>query len=185
MKLPSAHYRTLCEGIAATPSMTGAMLPWWRNYSPAVWLEALILQESGARPSAVRYEPHQDVEGRADAKTDGDTPGIDDGTHEDDKSYGLVQVMGYNLRKICGVPYGVPMDFSFAFDPLFALASGVWILRNELVATAGDMDRALARYNGGPTGDRIEGGRMRRQAYVEGVAMFSARVLLDRGGHQA
>lgn len=141
---------------------------------PGVWLEALILQESNGDQMAVRYEGHQD-------KTpDGDTPNMDDGLFEDDRSYGLMQVMGYNARKYCGVPMGTKMNFSFLLRPLANMAFGLRLLGENLVDTGGDVSTALARYNGGFTGNPV-GGPLRTQAYVDAVARHAKNVQLARG----
>jgi hypothetical protein len=140
-----------------------------------VWLEGLILTESAGDPRAYRYEAHQDK------RPDGDTPGKADGFHEDDASYGLMQVMGYNARRLVGVHAGVPMDFGWMFLPMVNIALGLRILCAELAATKGYVDRALARYNGGPTGERIGAdGTMRRQEYVDKVLVNARRVAEDR-----
>ena len=170
--LPTRPLRELIRALAHTSG-----LPAWGHYSPEQWLEALILQESGGNAQATRYEAHQDQPGRQDSRQDGDRPNADDGSREDDKSYGLMQVMGYNVRRMCGVPDGTPMDFSFMLRPLTNLAFGLSLLTSELEAVGGDVARALARYNGGPTGDRKgPDGKMRRQVYVDGVAAWAARV---------
>jgi len=170
VSLPTAHYRPLIAGCVFTTS-----LPFWRNWSPAVWLEALILQESGGNHKAVRYERHQDQAGRWDAGSDADTPDVDDGLLEDDKSYGLMQVMGYNARLWAGASGA--MNFAVLLRPIANIACGLWILVAELEATHQNVARALARYNGGPTGDDlVDGEHMRRQVYVDGVASWAARV---------
>jgi soluble lytic murein transglycosylase-like protein len=152
-------------------------LPDWEGFSAAEWLEALVLQESGGNPRALRYEPRLDQAGRDDARTDADGAGHDDGDAEDDKSYGLMQVLGTNVRRLCGVPPGTPMRFSFLSQPMLGIGFGVSILAAELQATGGDVGRALARYNGGPTGDqRGPDGRMRCQAYVDAVRARALRV---------
>jgi hypothetical protein len=177
--LPTARYRKLLE---ACSDLVG--LPPWEDFRPAEWLEGLVMTESAGDPRAVRYEAHQDAPGRSDAASDADSPGQDDGTHEDDKSYGLSQVMGYNVRRMCGVPPGVPMDFSFMFLPITNISFGLRILLGELQATGGNVERALCRYNGGPTGDRmVEGSRgleYRRAEYVRKVRMNADRVARDR-----
>ena len=73
---------------------------------------------------------------------------------------------------------------SMAFEgPVFG---ALWMaapegLCAELAATKGDVARALARYNGGPTGERIgEDGKMRRQEYVDKVLVNARRVAEDR-----
>lgn len=143
-----------------------AALPFWmyrgNQYTPGELLEGIILNESAGDPMARRYEPHQD---RID---DGDVSGKDDGPFEDDASYGLMQVMGYNVRVLCGVPAGVKMNFSFLYLPQTNISFGLRVLtaevRTAMKLTAeqpeylpygGAVERALCRYNGGPTGDRL------------------------------
>lgn len=148
-------------------------------------LEALILQESGGRPTARRYEPHHDVPGRTDRAEDGDTPLVDDGPLEDDASYGLIQVLGTNVRRMIGAPPGTPLNFGFLFRPLTGLAFGLRILLEEHLATGGNWARALARFNGGPTGERMApDGTMRLQRYVEEVEAKCVLVRLDRRERQ-
>ncbi len=160
-------------------------------YSPGEILEGLILTESNGNPRAVRYEPAHDRAGRRDAPTDADTADQDDGLMEDDKSYGLMQVMGENARILCGVPPGVPMDFGFLFDPLTNISFGLRILCEELGAVRGevaahkidpgqDLERALCRYNGGPTGDDMQGGDFRLRAYVDKVARNAGLARADK-----
>ena len=143
-------------------------------FAPGEWLEGLILQESGGEPRAVRYEGHQDF------VSDGDSPGVDDGMTEDDKSYGLMQVMGYNARVLCGVPKGVRMDFSFLLLPLTNLTFGLRVLNGDLIDSNGDVATALARYNGGGSGNPV-GGPLRNQSYVDGVARWSTLAQIARG----
>lgn len=171
----TARYRRLINAAAELVA-----LPPWVNgsdiYAPGEWLEGLILHESNGDPGAVRFEGHQD----AAAPGDPDTPGQDDGLLEDDKSYGLMQVMGYNARRLCGVRDGTPMNFGFLLLPITNLAFGLRILLGELGATGRDVPSALARYNGGPHGNPARGGRLRNQEYVDGVAADAARVQLAR-----
>lgn len=142
-------------------------------FAPGEWLEALILQESAGDHTAVRYEGH------ADRKPDGDTLNFDDGLFEDDRSYGLMQVMGFNARVLCGVPQGVKMNFTFLLRPLANMAFGLKILTDNLRETGGDVATSLARYNGGAMGNPV-GGPFRTQSYVDGVAGHAARVQLAR-----
>jgi soluble lytic murein transglycosylase-like protein len=142
----------------------------WDEVPPAVWLEAQILQESSGNPRARRYEP------ALDKIADGDTPAVDDGEFEDDASYGLLQVLGSNLRAQLGIAKGVRMSFAFAFEPAFGLICGVRHLAYECLAPVdGDVARALARYNGGPGGTSLVTGPggvglvLRRQDYVDAV----------------
>jgi hypothetical protein len=156
-----------------------AALPKWDGFAPAEWLEALILQESGGNPNATRYEHRHDLVRRRHDPND--RPGEDDGDMEDDKSYGLMQVLGSNVRSLCRVPEGVPFSYSFLRRPAAGMDFGLRILCAELKHTGGDVARALARYNGGPTGDRREAdGRLRRQRYVDGVRTWAERVHEDR-----
>lgn len=174
-------YRPLIDACALQVG-----LPPWGDLRPGEWLEGLVLQESGGQPNARRYEPHQDRPGRADAASDGDRPDVDDGDLEDDASYGLMQVMGSNARRLCGVPLGSPMRFGFLFLPITNLAFGLRILTAELVATQGSVVRALCRYNGGPTGDALvpdaRSGQLifRRQEYADGVHLHARAAREDR-----
>jgi hypothetical protein len=172
-----------------------AGLPIWSYRGEAFkareWFEGLVLQESSGNPLARRYEPHQDRANRRDAPSDPDTHDRDDGELEDDASYGLCQVMGYNARALCGVRPGTPMRFGFLFLPLINLSLGLRILLSELaavrqeavnqrVAPGQDVERALCRYNGGPTGDDPVDGDLRLRAYVEHVVRRAAQVRADR-----
>src|SRR5262245_14819726 len=87
-KLPTAALRPLLEAVASA-----AHVPSWDEFQPGEWLEGLVLQESSGKPGASRYEPHLDVAGRVDARQDGDAPKRDDQDNEDDRSYGLMQVL--------------------------------------------------------------------------------------------
>jgi soluble lytic murein transglycosylase-like protein len=171
--LRTAGLRPLLAALAER-----SRLPAWNGWPASVWLEALVLQESGGNPNAVRYEPALD---RRRGPGVADRPGVDDGWQEDDKSYGLMQVLGSNVRRLSGLPPGTPMDYTFLTDPVVGLAFGLRVLRAELDATGGDVARALARYNGGPSGERKSAdGTMRCQAYVDGVRSWVARVVADR-----
>lgn len=167
------------------------------EYSAGELLEGLVLAESSGDPQARRYEAHQDRIGRTDAPTDPDTPGRDDGDVEDDASYGLTQVMGYNWRAILGLKVGTPITFAaFAFDVTFALRAGIRIFKDALASAAiahpgaveGELVvRALCRYNGGPTGDAlvdVGGGHqdLRLRAYVD---LVHSRCQLVRASRQA
>jgi len=160
-------------------------LPPWGDLRPGEWLEGLVLQESGGHPTARRYEPHQDRAARSDSASDGDQPDVDDGQLEDDASYGLMQVMGSNARRLCGVLPGSPMRFGWLCLPITNLAFGLRILTAELQATQGSVVRALCRYNGGPTGDALvpdaHGALVfRRQEYADGVHLHARLAREDR-----
>jgi len=116
-------------------------LPAWQEFTAGAWFEGLLLTESSGDPTARRYERHQDLADRRDAATDPDQPGVDDGRLEDDASYGLGQVMGYNLRRLVGAPPGTRLDFTFALDPWFGLGASCRVLVVELAATGGDVAR--------------------------------------------
>jgi hypothetical protein len=161
------------------------------TFTPGELLEGLVLTESSGNPQARRYEPHQDAAGRKDAALDPDPPGVDNGPVEDDASYGLTQVMGYTLKGLLEVDRPVRLNYSLLYRPLFGLAAGVEVLKRELAAvfrvspTQSENERtarALARYNGGPSGDAwdAERGAMRRQEYVELVAKNAKRAQDDR-----
>lgn len=153
-------------------------------------LEAMVITESSGRPTARRYEPHQDKAGRADAHTDPDLPGVDSGDTEDDASWGLLQVMGFNWRRLLGVPVGTRIDYAkFALDPVFALRGGIAVFveefsrlyrQNPQMPEAERVVRALCRYNGGPTGDALVDGDLRRRVYVDKVAANARLVRASR-----
>lgn len=183
--------RRLIDAMAAYYQLPGLTYNGATFTGPEL-LEGLILTESSGDPAARRYEPHQDKPGRTDAPTDPDVPGRDDAGLEDDASYGLTQVMGYNWRRLLGLRPGTPVQFgSFAFDPAFSIRGGLRVLQDELVAVyrqhphAGDderMVRALCRYNGGPTGDVIDPATndLRRREYVVKVVNRAALAQADR-----
>ena len=194
--IQTRQYRPLFEYAAATYTFQlgksqHLFSPWYAGPGRAAfadeWLEAVALHESLGNPKARRYEKHQDKKGRADAATDADRPGVDDGTLEDDASYGLMQVMGYNWRKILGsraanefTVLPVELRFDVLLDPLVSIYAGCVVLSWELAATGGDVARALARYNGGPSGEKMVAGRMRTQAYVDKVRAALDQVRSDR-----
>lgn len=171
--METERYRRLIDACAATVG-----LPLWikegETFAPGEWLEGLILVESGGNPRAVRYEAHQD------RQQDADRPGVDDGMLEDDRSYGLMQVMGYNVRVLCGVPAGVAMNFGWVLLPISNLALGLRILSAELNTTKLHVPSALARYNGGPFGNLPGAENLRNRVYVEKVAASAHSVKLHR-----
>jgi hypothetical protein len=180
--LPTRQYRPLIEALAAH-----YRLPAWPSLGTgAEWFEGLVMAESSGDARARRYEPHQDKAGRPDASADADEPGVDDGDIEDDASYGLTQVMGYNARKILSAPRSGRMGYAWMYDAPAALWLGFRMIVAELAAVNGDVERALARYNGGPTGDdptpNPQTGRqeMRRQDYVRRVCRATAQVQADK-----
>lgn len=158
-----------------------AALPAWtlaanEVYLPGEWLEAIVLTESSGRTAARRYEPH------LDAAPDGDTPQTDDGDFEDDASFGPMQVLGLNVRRLLEMAPMTRASWRAALcDWMTGVGFGLRVLRAELRATNGDVARALARYNGGPTGDRVmPDGSIRRAEYVARVRSWARRVHADR-----
>lgn len=189
MSVPiSDHLRRLIDAKAAFASLPEFVSDHYRcSFSPGTWLEGLVLTESSGNARARRYEPHQDRATRRNAREDPDPPDQDSGDIEDDASFGLCQVMGYNIRKIVGVRMVdgryPPMSFAWAFDADVNLWLGCTVLRWELAAVGGDVERALARYNGGPTGDDVlpeYGNDMRLRRYVDKVVKNSFLVDADR-----
>jgi hypothetical protein len=186
-QLPTAPLRRLIDAKAEHHG-----LPFFHSvrynshFTPGEWLEGLILTESSGNPRARRYEPHQDRATRTDVATDADRPDVDDGQIEDDASYGLCQVMGYNIVRLTGGGRGerATRDFAFAFDPDVNIWLGIQVLRGEMAVVSGDVERALARYNGGPTGAVVApkfGNDMRLRAYVDRVVANARKVQADRG----
>jgi hypothetical protein len=166
-----------------------ANLPAWpvhgEVYRPGEWLEGLVLQECGGRPDSRRYEPHHDRAARPDRASDPDTPDKDDGPAEDDASWGPMQVLGTNVRSIMGAKGSCVFNYSAVFWWPLGIAFGLKVLLGELAQTGRNVDRALARYNGGVTGDRLEPNAqgemmMRRQVYVDGVENHAVRVRQNR-----
>lgn len=175
---------------------------WWQlpgltyrgqAFLPAEWFEGLLWHESAhGNPSARRYEPHQDRPGRKDQAQDGDRPGIDDGPREDDASYGLGQVMGYTFEALVDLqPRNATMNYEVLYHPPIGIAFAGLTLSLELAAVYRERPhesederviRALARYNGGPTGDDIDEASqdIRCRGYVNLVTQAAAIVRADR-----
>lgn len=161
------------------------------EFTPGELLEGQILAESNGNRLARRYEPHQDRAARTDRAQDPDVADQDDGDLEDDASYGLMQVMGYNARALCGCRPGTPMKFGWLFLPQTNISLGLRILRAEMDAiyrihpheAEGErLVRALCRYNGGPTGDAWipEKNDFRLRKYVDHVAANALRAKESR-----
>lgn len=171
MSLPTKKYRPL---IRAAVDLVG--FPAWDGIPAPVWVEGQVMTESGGNPKAMRYEPH------LDSAPDGDQPAIDDGVREDDRSYGLLQVLGSNIRARWGIAKGTPMDFSAALLPQMGLALGLSHLAGNLQETGGNVARALAKYNYGGNGGTIgPDGKMVGKEYVDKVREAALRVLSDTG----
>lgn len=190
-RIPTFKYRQLLDAAAVQVD-----LPQWvyrgQAFRAGEWLEGLVLGESNGNPRARRYEPHQDRAARRDAPSDPDTPDTDDGVLEDDASYGLFQVMGYNARLLVGAELGTAMRFDWLFLPVINVALGLRILTGELSRVKNEIalgkhpfhqqvERALCRYNGGPTGDALVDGDLRLRRYIDRVAEHALAVQRDRG----
>jgi hypothetical protein len=168
--------------INATAELYG--LPDWHYHSvviPAgVWLEALMLRESSHRVDARRYEPH------LDRQADGDSAGRDDGVREDDASYGPMQVLGLNVESVFKLqPPSATMDFAALNDWLIGCGFGMSVLKWSLRYTKGNIEAALAVYNGGPRGDdrMTAAGEMRNQQYVDKVWRDVVKVMAHRAAN--
>lgn len=166
--LPTAHYRPVIDAMASFVA-----LPAWNidgdHFSGGEWFEGLVLTESAGNADAVRYERRLDPNGH------------DDGMFEEAKSYGLVQLLGTTIRRLCGVPAGTRVDFTFALLPIVNLSLGLRLLEANLVAAHGDVAGALARYNAGWKGaEKDASGQLRAQAYVDRVRANASLVHIDR-----
>lgn len=208
MSVPTLRWRAAIEGMVPTAGLPDWVYR-GQAFPAPVWFEGLVFQESSGEPRARRYEPHQDRVSRRDAPADPDVADMDDGELEDDASYGLCQIMGYTARSLLGIDTcrmhggrlvptspvqgGVwpPMRFGWLFRPLTNLSLGIRLLHEELrvvkaevargiIDPGQDIERALCRYNGGPTGDDLTGGDLRLRAYVDRIAVRAAAVLADR-----
>lgn len=109
-------------------------------------IEAVVRTESSGNPRAYRFEPafwDRYLKGKAFYQA-----------HQPRRvsaSYGLMQVMYPTAREEFGFK-GEPEDL---FNPQRSLELGCMLLRKNLVWSGGDMDAALAAYNGGRTKDNM------------------------------
>lgn len=104
---------------------------------------------------------------------------------EDNVSRGLMQIEGITAKRL-GQPtgadtdtitgpnaprYNVPGRVSGMYDPYLAIPIGGRIIRDNLLASDGDLDQAIAAYNEGPSRARADAatGSYRDQAYVDHV----------------
>lgn len=159
--LPTRPYRALFEVASRLFA-----LPHWRGRAPFIWLEAMALQESSGNSNAYRYEPGLDYR----SPRDSDAPGVDNLSFEDDKSYGLMQLLGSTYKEVFGIPQESKVEFKVLFNPFVNVACAIVYLQHLLGATGKDVGRALARYNGGTRGDEVGPGHTyRNQAYVDAV----------------
>jgi soluble lytic murein transglycosylase-like protein len=108
---------------------------------------ALVEQESGWNPWAMRYEPGFFAKYVAPLYTNNKVGATE--AYARGISWGLMQVMGQTAReKGAGSLY-----LSTLCDPAVGLAVGCRILRQKLDAAGGDAARALLSWNGGANKD--------------------------------
>jgi soluble lytic murein transglycosylase-like protein len=104
---------------------------------------AVIEQESGWNPWAIRYEPAFFAKYVANLYTNNKISASE--AYARGFSWGLMQVMGQVARET-----GFDAAFLSALcDPEQGLATGCKVLRKKFDAMAGDMTRALLAWNGG------------------------------------
>lgn len=117
-------------------------------YTPKIYLEALILQESNGDPNAYRYEPRLD-----------------------DASYGLMQVLKKTAENVTNTIIQEPRVL---FRPLFNISIGMSVIF-DIIGSANHqkipltVPLILARYNGGPSNNPDKDGKLRNQRYVDNV----------------
>ncbi len=104
---------------------------------------AVVEQESGWNPWAMRYEPAFFAKYVANLYTNNNISASE--AYARGFSWGLMQVMGQVARET-----GFDAAFLSALcDPEQGLAAGCKVLRKKFDAMAGDMARALLAWNGG------------------------------------
>jgi soluble lytic murein transglycosylase-like protein len=111
---------------------------------------AVVEQESGWNPWAMRYEPQFFAKYVAPLYTNNKVGATE--AYARGISWGLMQVMGQAARERgMSSPY-----LSALCDPAVGLAVGCKILRQKLDAAGGDATRALLAWNGGGNRDYAE-----------------------------
>jgi soluble lytic murein transglycosylase-like protein len=121
---------------------------------------AIIEQESNWNPFAIRYEPLFFAKYVAPLYTNNKIGATE--AYARGISWGLMQVMGQVAREA-----GVTSPFlSSLCDPAIGLAVGCKIFRHKLDESAGDISRALQRWNGGANPDYPDEVRARQPRYV-------------------
>jgi soluble lytic murein transglycosylase-like protein len=108
---------------------------------------AVVEQESGWNPWAMRYEPLFFSKYVAPLYTNNKVGATE--AYARGFSWGLMQVMGQTAREI-GVN---ALHLSALCDPATGLGIGCKVLRNKLEAAAGDVRKALLAWNGGANPD--------------------------------
>lgn len=128
-------------------------------------VEALVIVESSGRTNAYRYEAgfwskylanHPDYRGAVPERVSA--------------SYGLMQVM-YPVAREMGFPFADP---ELLFVPATGLEYGCRKLASLLTWAEGDLQSALAAYNGGKAANRVE--PRRNQAYCDRVMVALSEV---------
>ncbi|OLC88378.1 MAG: hypothetical protein AUH88_01105 [Acidobacteria bacterium 13_1_40CM_4_61_5] len=128
---PSSKLVVLARDAAAARSLDAALVC------------AVIEQESGWNPWAMRYEPAFFAKYVAPLYTNNRISASE--AYARGFSWGLMQVMGQVARE-----NGFCADFLSALcDPEQGLALGCLVLQKKLAAAGGDVTRALLAWNGG------------------------------------
>ena len=108
---------------------------------------AVVEQESGWNPWAMRYEPLFFAKYVAPLYTNNKVGATE--AYARGFSWGLMQVMGQTARET-----GVNSQFLSALcDPAAGLAAGCKILRRKIEGASGDLRKALLAWNGGGNPD--------------------------------
>lgn len=151
----SFHYRAEVETIAS------------RYGLPPDLVQAVVLVESSGYTDAFRVEPaFWDRYLRHKPEWDGANP------RRVSASYGLMQVM-FPVAVEFGYPRNDPPEYLFV--PLIGLEYGCTVLSERLTWAQGNVEAALAAYNGGKGGNK-PGGVLRNAAYARKVlARLGAR----------
>src|SRR5882757_6638126 len=108
---------------------------------------AVVEQESGWNPWAMRYEPAFFAKYVAPLYTNNKVGATE--AYARGISWGLMQVMGQTARE----KGASSLYLSTLCDPAVGLAIGCRILRQKLEAAGGDAARALLAWNGGSNAD--------------------------------
>lgn len=108
---------------------------------------AVVEQESGWNPWAMRYEPLFFTKYVAPLYTNNKVGATE--AYARGFSWGLMQVMGQTAREM-GVN---SLHLSTLCDPAVGLAVGCKVLKKKLEAAGGDVQKALLAWNGGANPD--------------------------------
>src|SRR5271166_3320386 len=108
---------------------------------------AVVEQESGWNPWAMRYEPHFFAKYVAPLYTNNKVGATE--AYARGFSWGLMQVMGQTAREM-GLN---SLHLSMLCDPAVGLSTGCKILRKKLETAGGNLHKALLAWNGGGNPD--------------------------------